>query len=862
MKISPLRKILSIQTVLIAVLPFFILAIIAVVWFFPRFIKNIDDHQIHLSMIIASKTESHLIRSMTILQGISNSIKVYEDNTRYQEILDSQMASSVSLRAIYVVESSGRISAVSLKKSHAAQANDLLGLDLSRNPLYMNTILQNRAVWSDTFLSLIGGGLSVALAIPANNHIVMGEIDLGLFTAYLKQLASSKDNLIMVLDRRGQVIADQEGVFTAQQLNLGHIPIVQKGIKGSAPVVEDFKLDGKAMTGCVVKAPLADWSVLVAMPKEVALWPVWSTVILFCLVLLVTILTGILLAVVLARRLAFRFENIAEHARKVAIGEKARDWPKFNITEFEELATDIQHMADAIKEREEYNRVLFADSPIPMLVMDPASSTFTDANEAALRILDLENLDTISGKTMPDFSVPDQPGGTSAGTAFRNHVQNAMANGFTTFEWFFQRAPKDQWYGDVALSVFHHGEEILLQMSIKDITKQKMEKIRRKKLEEQLRQAQKMESIGTLAGGIAHDFNNILFPVMGYTEMMMADLPDDSSMHGPMQEVLKGCIRAKDLVEQILTFSRQADKEYKPLKVNLIVKEILKLSRSTLPTTIEIQQKVSQKTGLVLADPTQIHQIVMNLVTNAFHAMEEDGGILTVELHEEECLPDSLPTLELSPGWYICLTVKDTGTGMTPETMTTIFDPYFTTKEKGKGTGLGLAVVHGIVKNYKGDIMVESEPGKGTTFKVYLPRIVPQADTKGKPKQQINLAGSGHILLVDDEKPIAMMIEQMLIRLGYEVTSRTSSPDALERFANSPEHFDLIITDMTMPNMTGDELAGEIKKIRPEIPIIMCTGFSEKVSGHKADHLPVDEILMKPVLREDLAKAVIKVLKT
>jgi hypothetical protein len=262
-----------------------------------------------------------------------------------------------------------------------------------------------------------------------------------------------------------------------------------------------------------------------------------------------------------------------------------------NITEFKKLAS--KKMADAIQDREEYNYIL-PDPPIPMLVISPETLKHTDANKSALRILGLNSHDDIHQKDFLSFSASVNPDGTNSNTDFQRHLKKSLKNGFSEFKWFFHRTPEDRWYGDVALSGFHHGSTALLQMSIRDITKQQMEKYRRKKLEEQLRQAQKMESIGTLSGGIAHDFNNILFPVMGYTEMMLDDLPEDSSQHGPMQEVLKGCLREKDLVEQILTFSRQPDKEFKPLKIHLIVKEILKLSRASFPSTIEIYQNISR----------------------------------------------------------------------------------------------------------------------------------------------------------------------------------------------------------------------------------------------------------------------------
>jgi nitrogen-specific signal transduction histidine kinase/ActR/RegA family two-component response regulator len=376
------------------------------------------------------------------------------------------------------------------------------------------------------------------------------------------------------------------------------------------------------------------------------------------------------------------------------------------------------------------------------------------------------------------------------------------------------------------------------------------------RLQIQLQQAQKMEAIGTLAGGIAHDFNNILAPIIGCTELSLDDASDNTFLYENLQQVLKAGMRAKDLVQQILTFSRQANQELKPLRVQTIIKEVLKLTRSTLPSTIQIQQHISNQCGLVMADATQIHQIAMNLITNAYHAMEQTGGKLEVMLKEVALTSDDLKNPDLMPGTYVCLTVTDTGIGMEKSIVDRIFDPYYTTKEKEKGTGLGLSVVHGIVKEFGGDISVHSEPGKGTVFHVYLPVIKAQAEAFEIETVEPVLKGTEKILLVDDEDQIIRMEKHMLAKLGYQVTAITSSIEALELFRKDPEHFDLIITDMTMPNMTGLKFSQKIFEKRPDIPIIICTGFSEAIDDHKVKHFGIRGYVMKPVVRRELARKI------
>ena len=392
-----------------------------------------------------------------------------------------------------------------------------------------------------------------------------------------------------------------------------------------------------------------------------------------------------------------------------------------------------------------------------------------------------------------------------------------------------------------------------------DISDRKKAEEDKKKLEAQLLQAQKMESIGTLAGGIAHDFNNILSSVIGYTELALDEAKRGTLQHENLGEVLKAGDRAKDLVKQILTFSREVNQDQKPIQVKPIVTEALKLLRASIPTTIDIKENV-QSNSLVIGDPTQIHQILMNLCTNASHAIENDAGLLTVSLSDEVLDPEFVSKLaDLKPGPYINLTVTDTGCGISPNVMEKIFDPFFTTKEKGQGTGMGLSVVHGIVRSHGGNIYVYSEPGKGSTFKVYLPAI----RRRLKPKEMVERpvpTGTERILFIDDEPAIMKMGKQTLASLGYDVTSRTSSLEALELFKKKKGRFDLVITDMTMPHMTGEKLAEELMQLRPDIPVILCTGFSARIDEQKALAIGIRAFISKPFIKREIAEAIRKVL--
>ncbi|MCA1795316.1 MAG: response regulator [Desulfobacteraceae bacterium] len=396
--------------------------------------------------------------------------------------------------------------------------------------------------------------------------------------------------------------------------------------------------------------------------------------------------------------------------------------------------------------------------------------------------------------------------------------------------------------------------------NIKLIIEQLSDVTEKKKIDEMLHQAQKMESIGSLAGGIAHDFNNLLFPIVGLSEMMLADFPPDSPEHHNLHEIFLAGKRGRELVQQILSFSRQSDYQLIPVHIQKILKEVLKLCRSTIPADIIITRNIQTKCGPVMADPTQIHQIAMNLITNAFHAVEPAGGTITVQLKETDFIHQDDPSVHLASGLYAVLKVTDTGTGIDPAVMNKIFDPYFTTKEEGKGTGLGLATVYGIVKAHGGDIKVNSEVGSGSSFHVYLPVLEKTTAVVPENQQQALPKGAEHILLVDDEAPIVHLEKQMLERLGYHITCFAGSVDALTAFRADPTRFDLVITDMNMPHLTGMQLSKELIAVRPDIPIIICTGFSERIDNRKAEAIGIRGLLMKPMGMKDLAQKIREVM--
>jgi PAS domain S-box-containing protein len=517
--------------------------------------------------------------------------------------------------------------------------------------------------------------------------------------------------------------------------------------------------------------------------------------------------------------------------------------------------TDRKQAQEALRLSEEKFAKAFQTSPVWVTITTVREGRFLEVNDTFTKISGFSREEAV-GKTSFDlgFWLDSERDREQALNIF--HKQDYFRNLEMKMRFKDGKIHTMLWSAD---PIDFEGQECLISV-LTDITDQQNVQEEKASLESRLQQAQKMEAIGTLAGGIAHDFNNILSAVIGYTELALDDTETDSTLYRNLQEVFRASGRAKDLVKQILTFSRQAEQELKPVQVKLIFQETIKFLRASLPTSIKIHQEIVSD-SLTLADPTQIHQVLMNLCTNAGYAMGDKAGVLLLKLNDVNLgIKSTTKFPELKPGPYLELTVSDTGHGIPLNIIERIFDPFFTTKGKGEGTGMGLSVVHGIIGSYEGAIRVTSQPRKGTTFKIYLPVV-------GRDKAPISkggvpvVTGTERILFVDDETTIVDMGKQMLESLGYQVTTRTSSIEALELFKAKADDFDLVVTDMTMPNMAGDKLAREMLKVKPGIPVILCSGYSAWISQEQAQAMGIQAFVAKPILRREIAAIIRKVIQ-
>lgn|GEM_PF-1350487 len=842
-----LRRTLSWYFAIAAFLPVILITGLVLYQFISDKISDLSDKNLLIARATRGQVEVYLNEPVTVLQNISNMLLSNPNlkSTDIKPLLKNHVRHSRLLESIYVLNEKGIVESVGLKPDKEIFENDYIGISLAHKDFYARARHSQEPTWSDTFLSLISGKMSLALCLAVDKRVLVGNFNLELLSSFIDQITLQRGLTITIVDRGGAIVAQSGNNVVGRQVKVNHIELFQLGLAGNE-ATRRYSFNDTDYIGSVSGIPGPGWAAAVSQKTDDLYRPFTLIAIYIIIGTLGTVILAILFGMISSRKLSQPLTEFSQQTKIVARGEYDTkiDQPGYMevldlADSFRSMVTNIQDREQRLKDSEQRYRMLFERSNDGIFVIDRHSGQYLDANEAGLRLAGRSLSELQALKT---FDVT--PEGARERLDTMAHSSRTESFGQVTYY------RPDGTKRIALVTTMPVDEETIVGMA-RDITDELA-------LEDQLRQGQKLEAIGTLAGGIAHDFNNILAAILGYSELVLDELAADNSIRNKIEAIHSSGERARDLVAQILAFSRKDEQVRAPVEMNLLIKDALMLLRPAIPTTIDIQSVITSKCK-VLGDPTRLHQIIMNLCTNAYQAMVKTGGKLKISLDTVSLSGSEAMRAQVPEGGYSKLIIADSGVGIPPENLERIFEPYFTTKEKGKGSGLGLAAVHGIVQSHEGNVLVESAVGKGTRFIVYLPLTGDTCRVEKEPETEMT-GGQERILMVDDEQDILNIQRAILERIGYDVTSESDGKKALALFADQPGAFDLIVADMTMPHISGDILAADLLEIRPDIPIILCTGFSELMTEEKAVALGVKGFLTKPVSVRDFAKVVRSVL--
>jgi len=863
MHVKPLWRVLTFQALLAIVLPFGCVVLLGYLWLMPQIRKDAETRQLQLARAVGMQVQSYFESSASLVRAAASMTRGSGEPNRHQ--LDALLGSTDAMNSLYIVGPEARIREAALKNNEQSHRSDVIDLSLSGNPILRDLLQSKKPQWSETFLSLIDGGLTVCYGVKGNGITVIGEFDIALLTKFLKQISSEKDSLIMVVDPKGQVVADNNGIYTAQQLNIFNIPMVRAGIVTDTATTGRFVFAGKRMTGSIVQIPSVDWHVLVAKTDE-SLYRTPKNIIKIVLSgILCTLICGMIASIYLARKLASRFGALADQAQAIAAGARGSEWPDSQIVEFNHLSESLRQMdltlqqqQAGLRESEESQRLILNSTFDGIYGIDE-EGTCIFANEACFRILGYERQEELLTRDIHQLIHHSSADGTPLPLE-KCRIYNACRVGasLTAEDEVFWR--KDGTSFPVEYSshpILKEGRIAGAVISWRDITEQRRGEEEKHELETQLQQAQKMETVGRLAGGIAHDFNNLLTVILCHAQLALMKEDPSHRFLDHLTEIFKAGERSAALTKQLLAFARKQTVSPQLLNLNEILGGMLKMLQRIIGEDITLNWQPGDGLWSVKVDTSQIEQILVNLCVNARDAIT-DVGEITIEtgnstFDEEYCSVH----LDVLPGDYVRLTVRDNGCGMDRETQGHIFEPFFTTKEAGRGTGLGLATVYGIVKQNNGFIDVSSEPGSGTRFTTYLPRHGGEAGTQlEEPAPLPAPRGSETILLVEDEVAILRITETMLKEQGYVVLTAGTPDEAIRLTKERPGGIHLLITDVIMPKMNGKTLADNLRTSHPELKCLFMSGYTADIISH---HGVLDEgmhFIQKPFSLTTLAAKV------
>lgn len=841
---SSLRNTLARNYILIGLLPVLIIGLASQIILSSSLSREITTKNYALATSLSEAVQTFLKEPLSLMYQVSEVLSTPSllSGNNMATYLNSVVNNYPFFEMVQYLDRDGRVICV------APSEEAYINTDMSRQEFFMATRTLKKPYWSSTFNSTRSGSPTLTLSIPLKQRMIVGYLNLETLSSMVQKL-SNEHQFAVITDHDGTVIGDLTPKRVYHRINM---QAIKDGLAGNT---ETFTItdQGVKMLGSVVTVPLTNWLVIFFQCHDDAFAPLSNINRMLFFGIGLTALIAIAAALLCAKMTCRPLFELMNDVQRVADGDYTTSAIRKGYLEIQQLRENFTKMAAAImlreqniKNSERLHRDLIEAIPHGIQEND-LNGIITFTNSSYDRILECDKGAAIGRPIWATqvseekqlelqeyfkYLVRKQPIPTpyiASAITYKGNIIEIQV------DWQYNRDPAGNLTGFISV--------------ITDITE-------KKQLEDNLRQAHKMEAVGTLAGGIAHDFNNILAAIMGYSEMVLNVLPPGSPEYEDQQQIIKASHRAKDLVQHLLLFSRKQGHSKGPVAIDNVVHEAMKLLRASLPSTITFDLHIDRNTGIIEADPTQIHQVIINLCTNGAHSMENRGGHLTISLKKQNVSGmDHQKPPELSPGSYACLSIADTGDGIEAKHLPRIFEPFFTTKERGKGTGMGLAVVHGIVASHHGAITVDSTVGKGTEFKVYFPVIHMQL-VEDCESDDFYSGNQEHILIVDDEEPIAMVTSALLERIGYTTTAVTDSRKALHLFLDNADQYDLVITDQTMPGITGFELSRAIIARRPDIPVLLCTGYSSVVSSEQARAAGIADFAIKPVTKQNLYQKV------
>ncbi|QTA79788.1 Two component system sensor histidine kinase, PAS and double cache domains-containing [Desulfonema limicola] len=834
-----LKQILIISFIFITIIPVIIISIISLQILITAMEKEISDKNQIIAESISGEVERFLDEPAGLIKQIAgvieNNLLISPDSTG--KYLDTVLDSYPFFEGIKILDNQGRILYIS------PYNEDFIGIDFSSQPFFINKLKNNTHVWSSTYISMETGQPALTLSYPLKNGMIAGHLNLSYLQGLIDRVKPGTWYAV-ITDKDGTLIAHPDKSQVSQQMNLSNVFAVKMGLEDNQGTYFYEYMDIKFIGSAAIVSPTG-WVVGVFQKFGDAFASVIKIKIVIFSGICIFFIIALILCLAIVKRITTPLSLLIDYSKNISQGNYNIFHMPLSYFEINELAENFRIMARAVQSREQelaYEK-LFIDSALNSLtdtffVFDPSNGKPIRWNKSFKMISGYTDKE-ISEMKAYDFYYNTED--------LEKGAENLEINFITKAG---EKIPSE--YSASAIKNENNNSLYIICVG-RDIRK-------RKKLEEQLKQAHKMEAIGTVAGGIAHDFNNILGIIVGNAELALDDVPQWNPACNNIEHIKAASLRAKKVIQQLLNFSRKNIQIRVPFIIQDIINESVKLLRSSIPHSINIEIEMPEEPIIIMADPSQIHEMLVHIFSNAFHAMEENGGILKIRLTQVELEQEKTNGYHIiKPGQYVKLEISDTGCGISYEIKNKIFDPYFTTKEVGKGAGMGLSIVHGIVKSNEGMISVYSEPGKGTSFIIFFPIIDEHNDIIGKGPSELP-KGNEKILFVDDEEFLLDIGQQILNRLGYIVEIQTNPLEALKIFRLNPKEFSLIITDMTMPDLRGDQFVKEIKKICPEIPVILCTGFSNKMNKEQADKIGIARCIEKPLNQREMAVAIRDVL--